>query len=239
MQTPVSLDYPCPEHSTASTDHVPMTILREPANALTHMAGGLLAAGALVALVQFGRETDNHLALLGLVIYGVSQLGVYCASSLYHGLRLSPVGMDRLLRLDCALVFIFIAGTYTPICLIALQHGWRWGLLGTIWMLALGGFVLKLSWMDAPAVLATGLYVALGWVALGAFPALVQAVPAAALLWFVAGGVVYTLGAVIFVLDRPWPWPGAFEMHAIWHLCVIGGSGCFFWAIVHYIVPLA
>ncbi len=72
-------------------------------------------------------------------------------------------------------------------------------------MLALGGVVLKLSWMDAPAVLATGLYVALGWVALGAFPALVQAVPAAALLWFVAGGVVYTLGAVIFVLDRPWP----------------------------------
>ncbi len=92
MQTPVSLDYPCPEHSTASTDHVPMTILREPANALTHMAGGHARSWrGSVALVQFGRETDNHLALLGLVIYGVSQLGVYCASSLYHGLRLSPV----------------------------------------------------------------------------------------------------------------------------------------------------
>ena len=93
--------------------------------------------------------------------------------------------------------------------------------------------------MDAPALLSTGLYVALGWVALAAFPALVQAVPAAGLGWIVAGGVVYTGGAVIFLLDRAWPWPGIFEMHALWHLCVIGGSACFFWAIVRYIVPLA
>jgi hemolysin III len=213
--------------------------LREPANALTHLAGSLLSAGALVALVGIGWGTGNRLAFLGLGIYGVSQLGLYTASTLFHALRLSPAGSERLLRLDCALVFVFIAGTYTPVCLIALHHGWRWGLLGAVWGLALGGMILKLSWMHAPVLLSTGLYVALGWVALAALPALVHAVPPMALGWFVAGGVVYTLGALIFLLDRAWPWPGVVEMHALWHLSVLGGSGCFFWAIVHYIVPLA
>jgi hemolysin III len=216
-----------------------LTALREPANALTHLVGCLLAATALIALVWLGRASGNPLALLGLGIYGASQVGVYGASSLYHGLRLSPRGMERLLRLDCALVFIFIAGTYTPVCLIALQHGWRWGLLGAVWSLALSGLVFKLSWMAAPAWLSTGLYVALGWLALAALPALVQAVPGGGLGWLAAGGVVYTLGALIFLLDRAWPWPGIFEMHALWHLCVLGGSACVFWAIVRYIVPLA
>ena len=169
MQTP--LDSTEAEYAVALIAQRSLPALREPANALTHMAGAALSAVALVILVALGRASGNPLALVGLSIYGVSQLGVYCASSLYHGLRLSPVGMERLLRLDCAIIFIFIAGTYTPICLIALQHGWRWGLLGTIWVLALGGLVLKLSWMDAPALLSTGIYVALGWVALGAFPA--------------------------------------------------------------------
>jgi hemolysin III len=147
--------------------------------------------------------------------------------------------MEWLLRLDCILVFVFIAGTYTPVCLIALQQGWRWGLLGVVWGVALGGLVLKLFWLHGPIWCSTLLYIAMGWIALAAIPALVQAVPGAGIGWFLAGGIIYTAGALIFVLDRPWPRPGVFEAHAIWHLCVVGGSCCCFWSIVRYVVPLA
>jgi hemolysin III len=216
-----------------------MNRLREPANALTHLAGSVLSFVALVVLVHMGLGTGSSRALLGLSIYGLSQLALYTASALYHGLRLAPVAMEWLLRLDCMLVFVFIAGTYTPVCLIALHQGWRWGLLGVVWGVALGGLVLKLVWLHAPIWLSTTLYIAMGWVALAAIPALIQAVPGAGIGWFVAGGIIYTIGALIFVFDRPWPRPGVFEAHAIWHLCVVGGSGCCFWAIIRYIVPLA
>ncbi|GAC1395221.1 MAG: hemolysin III family protein [Chloroflexota bacterium] len=213
--------------------------LREPANALTHLAGSLLAAVALVILVWSGIRSGDTLTLVALTVYGTSQLALYTASTLHHALRLSAAGMERLLKADCVLVFVFIAGTYTPVCLIALRDGWRWGMLGAVWVLALVGLVLKVAWMDAPTWLSTALYVALGWVALGALPALVQAVPHGGLAWFVVGGLVYTAGAVVFVLDSSWPWPGVFEAHALWHLCVVGGSGCCYVAIMRYIVPLA
>lgn len=213
--------------------------LREPANALTHLVGSLLAVVAFAMLVRIGIGTGDGRALLGLGIYGLSQLALYTASTLHHALRLSAAGMERLLRLDCMLVFVFIAGTYTPVCLLALQQGWRWGLLGAVWGMTLGGLFMKLRWLRAPVWLSTALYVAMGWVALAALPALVQAVPIGGLGWFIAGRVVYTVGALIFVLDRPWPRPGVFEAHALWHLCVVGGSSCCFWAIVRYIAPLA
>lgn len=222
-----------------ATGTIKASVLREPANALTHLIGCLLSLVALVILVRLGIDAGNSRVLIGLSIYGLSQLALYTASTLHHALRLSVAGTERLLRLDCMLVFVFIAGTYTPVCLIALQHGWRWGLLGVVWGLTLGGLVMKLRWLHAPIWLSTALYIAMGWLALAAIPALVRAVPGRGIGWFVAGGVIYTIGALIFVLDRPWPRPGAFEAHAIWHLCVVGGSSCCFWAIVRYIVPLA
>lgn len=216
-----------------------MSALREPANALTHLLGSLLSVVALVILVHSGLVSGNGRVLFALSVYGLSQLALYTASTLHHGLRLSAPAMEWVLRLDCILVFVFIAGTYTPVCLIALQHGWRWGLLGVVWGVALGGLLMKLLWLRPPIWLSTTLYVAMGWSALAAIPALVQAVPGGGIAWFVAGGIIYTIGALIFVLDRPWPHPGAFEAHAIWHLCVVGGSSCCFWAIVRYVVPLA
>jgi hemolysin III len=213
--------------------------LREPANATTHLVGSLLSLFALAVLVRIGIGTGDVRALIGLSVYGLSQLALYTASTLHHALRISAAGMERLLRLDCILVFVFIAGSYTPVCLIALQHGWRWGLLGAVWGMTLAGLIMKVRWLHAPIWLSTALYVAMGWVALAAIPALVQALPLAGIAWFVAGGIIYTLGAIIFALDRPWPLPGFFEAHALWHLCVVGGSGCCFWAIIHYVAPLA
>lgn len=214
------------------------TALREPANAAIHLAGGVLSLFGLAVLLRIGIGSHDTRVLVGLCVYGLSQVALYAASTLHHGLRLSVAGDERLLRLDCMLVFVFIAGNYTPVCLIALQDGWRWGLLAAVWVLALGGVLMKLRWLDSPVWLSTTLYVAMGWIALAAMPVLLRAVPGAGLWWFAAGGIVYTLGALIFVLDRPWPIPGVFESHAIWHLCVVGGSGCCFWAMVRYVAPL-
>lgn len=213
--------------------------LREADNGLTHLAGAFLSVGATVLLVRLalGAGTARH--VVAFAVFGLSLIGLYTASALYHSLPAAPAVLDRLLRLDCTMVFVLIAGTYTPFCLIALHGGWRWGLLGAVWALALGGSTLKLRWMDAPVWFSTGLYVALGWVALLAAPPLVAALPLEGVAWLIAGGLAYTGGAVIFALERPRLRPGVFGAHALWHLCVIAGSACHVWAVARYLTPLA
>jgi hemolysin III len=213
--------------------------LREPANSLTHLTGAVLSLVALGALLTLALRAGSPRHLVAFAIFGLSLVSLYTASALYHSLRLGPVGLDRLLRLDCTMVFVLIAGSYTPFCLIALHGGWRWGLLVAVWLLALVGSVLKVRRMDAPVWLSTGSYVALGWVALLAAPAFVAAMPRAGLAWVVAGGVIYSAGAVIFALERPRLRPEVFGAHALWHLFVIAGSACHFWAVARYLTPLA
>lgn len=212
---------------------------REPDNGLTHLAGAVLSMAALVVLVALALRAGTPRHIVAFTIFGLSLVGLYTASALYHSLQLGPVGLDRLLRLDCTMVYVLIAGSYTPFCLVALQGGWRWGLLALVWGLALGGSALKLRTMDGPIWLSTSIYVAMGWVALLAAPAFFAAVPFRGLLWVIAGGIIYTVGAVIFALERPRLRPGVFGSHALWHLLVIGGSACHFWAVARYLTPLA
>jgi len=213
--------------------------LREPDNGLTHLAGACLAAFALIVLVGLAIRSGSPRHIVAFAIFGLSLVGLYTASGLYHSLRLGPVGLDRLLRLDCVMVYVLIAGTYTPFCLVAFQGVWRWGLLALIWALAVGGGLLKLRMMNAPIWLSTGIYVAMGWAALLAIPAFVATVPLPGILWVLAGGIVYTVGAVIFALERPRLRPGVFGAHALWHLLVIAGSACHVWAVARYLTVLA
>ncbi len=216
-----------------------MRRLREPDNGLTHLAGALLALVALVVLVGLALRVGSPRHIVAFAIFGASLVGLYTASGLYHSLSLGPLGLDRLLRLDCVMVYVLIAGTYTPFCLVAFQGVWRWGLLALIWALAFGGSILKLRMMDAPIWLSTGIYVAMGWAGLLTIPAFLATVPLPGILWVVAGGVVYTVGAVIFALERPRLRPGVFGPHALWHLTVIAGSACHVWAVARYLTPLA
>ncbi len=213
--------------------------LREPDNGLTHLAGACLAAFALIVLVGLAVRSGSPRHIVAFAIFGLSLVGLYTASGLYHSLHLGPVGLDRLLRLDCVMVYVLIAGTYTPFCLVAFQGVWRWGLLALIWALAVGGGLLKLRMMNAPIWLSTGIYVAMGWAALLAIPAFVATVPLPGILWVLAGGIVYTVGAVIFALERPRLRPGVFGAHALWHLLVIAGSACHVWAVARYLTVLA
>jgi len=213
--------------------------IREPANGLTHLAGVALALGALPVLVRLALGTGSRSALVAFAIFGLSLIALYAASAAHHALPLGPVGIARSLRVDHMMIFVLIAGTYTPFCLLALEGGWRWGLLAGIWGLASAGIALKIGWMGAPVWLSTGLYVAMGWLAVLAVPAFLAVVPLAGLAWILAGGLVYTVGAIIFATGRPRLRPGVFGAHALWHLFVLAGSACHVWAIARYLTPLA
>jgi hemolysin III len=213
--------------------------LREPVNGLTHLAGGLLAFVGLAVLLATAARTGRWDQLVAFGIFGSSLTALYLASSLYHLLPLSPAGVARLRRLDHVAIFVLIAGTYTPFCLLALDGGWRWGLLALVWSLALCGVSLKLLWMDAPRWLSVALYLGMGWVAVVAAPAFFRAVPAEGMAWVLTGGLTYSAGALVYGLKRPNPVPGVFGFHEIWHLFVVAGSACHFWAVLRYLVPLA
>ncbi len=215
--------------------------LREPVNGLTHLAGAVLAVIALIVLVVMAIRAGRVEHLIAFGIFGVSLIALYTASALYHLLPLSERGLRRLRRLDHMMIFVLIAGTYTPVCVVALGGGWGWGLLGTILGLALGGILLKLRWMHAPVWLSTAFYALMGWIAVIAAPALFEALPTRGIAWIIAGGLIYTVGAVIFLFDRPRPDapPRLFGPHELWHIFVLAGSFCHFWVMFRYIAPLA
>ena len=213
--------------------------LREPVNGLIHLAGGLLASGGLIVLLATATSTGRMDQLVAFGIFGFSLIALYTASALYHLLPLSPLGVARLRRVDHMSIFVLIAGTYTPFCLLALDGGWRVGLLALVWGLALCGVLLKLLWMDTPRWLSVALYLGMGWVAVLAAPALLRAVPVGGIAWVLAGGLVYSAGALVYGFKRPNPIPGTFGFHELWHIFVVAGSACHFWAVLRYIAVLA
>jgi hemolysin III len=213
--------------------------LREPVNGFIHVAAALLASVGLIVLLAKAASADRTDQLVAFGIFGFSLIALYTASSLYHLLPLSPRGVARLRQLDHMMIFVLIAGTYAPFCLLALDGGWRVGLLCLIWSLALCGILLKLYWMDSPRWLSVALYLGMGWVALIAAPALFRAVPIGGMVWVLAGALIYSAGALIYGLKRPNLVPGVFGFHELWHLFVVAGSACHFWAVLWYIAPLA
>ncbi len=215
-----------------------MQRMREPVNGLTHGAGALLAVVALVVLVATALAAGKPVSAVGFAVFGLSLIALYTASALYHLLPVSATALARLQRLDHALIYVLIAGTYTPVCMVALTGEWRWGLLGLIWGLAGGGIVLKLRRKPVPVGISTALYVAMGWVAVIAIPPLLHAVPLGGVAWLLGGGLVYTLGAVVYARQRPILIPGVLGSHELWHLFVLGGSACHVWVMLRYIAAL-
>ena len=156
--------------------------------------------GLLVLLASAGGRTDQIVAF---GIFGLSLVALYSASALYHLLPLSPAGVARLRRVDHMMIFVLIAGTYTPFCLLALEGAWQVGLLSMIWSLALCGVLLKIFWMGTPRWLSVALYLGMGWVAVIAAPALFLAVPAGGMIWVLGGGLLYTAGALVYGSETP------------------------------------
>ena len=165
------------------------------------------------------------------LIFGLSLILLYSASATYHLLRLDEKGNRVLRRIDHMMIYILITGTYTPICLVALWGVWGWSLLSVIGTLAVAGIILTLFVLNKPRWLTVSIYITMGWMALAAFVPLVRALPLGGLVWIVLGGVFYTVGAVIYARKKPDPFPGVFGFHEIWHLFVLAGSACHYWAM--------
>ena len=209
--------------------------IKDPFPGFSHWAGaGLSVAGLVVLLVQAAGRPWWQVA--GFAVYGGSLVLLYLASAVAHSVRSTPAVEERLDRFDYAAIFVVIAGTYTPLCLVTLRGPWGWVLLAVVWaMAALGIVTLYRKAKNDYVRVAT--YVAMGWLAVMASGALTRALPVAAILWLVAGGVIYTVGAVVFLTDRPHLWPGRFAAHDLWHCMVLAGSGCHFVVILNFVAP--
>lgn len=206
--------------------------LKDPVSALTHLVGALLSLVGLVVLVQRSLESGQTWTRVAFPIFGTSLLLLYTASTLYHALRLSPSGERALRRFDHTMIFVLIAGTYTPFCAGPLWGPWGWSLLVAVWTLAAAGCALKLLWLEAPQWLSLSLYLGMGWLVILAIRPLCQHVSTASLAWMVGGGLAYTVGAVFYGARWPNPWPRVFGHHEIWHLFVLAGSSAHFLAVM-------
>lgn len=209
--------------------------LREPVNGLTHFFAAVAAAGGLVALLIIG--WGNAGKTISLAIYGVSLILLFSASAAYHLASARPAIIQLLRKFDHSAIFLLIAGTYTPICFNLLHGFWQWGLLGIVWGLAVTGIGVKLVFIQAPRWLTAGVYVVMGWLCVLGAQELLRAMPAGALAWLLAGGLLYTLGAVVYVTKALDFVPGKFGFHEVWHIFVILGALAHFIAIAVYVAP--
>lgn len=200
----------------------------ESANSLSHGLG-LAAAlvGAPVLLVHVAKS-GNAALIAGTAVFCVTFLLLYLASTLYHAL---PTGKaKRVFRvLDHSSIYLLIAGTYTPFTLGVLRGAWGWTLFGIVWVLATAGVVLKASGRAAHPVISTALYLFMGWVVVIAADPMIAKVPAAGLLWLLAGGLFYTVGVAFFATDSRLRYG-----HLIWHFFVLGGTVCHYFAVMWY-----
>jgi hemolysin III len=183
----------------------------------------LVAAAVLIAV------TPGGVPRAAAVVYGAGLCALFGGSGLYHRWRWHPRWRPILRRIDHSTIYVFIAACYTPVALLILDGAFRWVVLGVVWGGALLGVVFSVAWITAPRALCAGTYVALGWVALLCLPQLSSALPLTPLILIASGGLLYTVGAVIFALGRPNPWPSTFGFHEIFHVFVILA------AVVHFV----
>ena len=215
-----------PQPPPATYHHTPAELL----NLLTHGLGLILTLVALDRMAVALQNFTSYLRMAGCVIYVITLVGVYAASTLSHSFR--DMRLRNFFRtVDQVCIFFLIAGTYTPWGLTFYADGWGWPLLLGIWALAIAGAVVKVL-VTGHENVSVAFYVVLGWLPVLAVGEFISKAPAPALWWMVAGGLCYTAGTYFLIRDESRPY-----YHAIWHLLVIAGSACHYLAILWYVVP--
>jgi hemolysin III len=207
-----------------------VTFNKDPWSAATHFAGFLAAIVGLVFLVLL--STDDAVKQTSMAIYGGTLVALFGASSLYHFFDLGHRGNRWLKRLDHSAIFLLIAGSYVPPIIHFLDGTMRIALLSVVGAIALVGVLLKLLWIDAPGWIGLCLYLGLGWIVLVPAWWMLPNMAASSLALLVAGGITYTLGAVVYAKQWPDPWPATFGHHEVWHLFVLGGALLHFFCMV-------
>ena len=201
----------------------------EKLNAWTHLAGAALAVAGTVMLVVLSAAGGDPWKIVSVSIYGATLIVLYSASTLYHSLQ-GPA-KDILRKLDHHGIYLLIAGSYTPFCLVSLRGPWGWSLFGVVWGLALLGVLQELRPNGGARRLSMVIYIVMGWAALAALVPLRAALGSDGFAWLAAGGLIYTAGIVFYVLDARLR-----HAHGIWHLFVIGGSTVHYFTVVTYVL---
>jgi hemolysin III len=201
----------------------------ETINAWTHGLGALLSLAGLVVLVIMAARYGDAWHIVSCSIYGATLVLLFSSSALYHSCR-SERAKHICRIIDHASIYLLIAGTYTPFLLVNLRGGWGWSLFGVIWGLALAGIVFQVFFVSRFRVLQTVIYLLMGWLVVIAVKPLLTRVALPGLLWLLAGGLSYTVGALFYL------WKKLHYHHAVWHLFVLAGSICHYFAILFYVL---
>lgn len=215
-----------------------MNKFREPVSGLTHLFGVIISIIGLIILIKYQSLMPyaTTLGYVAIIMFGISLILLYTASSIYHLVKASEKVIKFLRRLDHSMIYILIAGTYTPVCLISLQGRLRWIIFSGIWFCALMGIAFKMLWFNSPRWLSTLFYVLMGWIAIFIISPLSKMIDTKGLMLMFLGGILYTLGAVIYATKWPKIKSKIFGFHEIFHLFVLGGSLCHYIMVLKYII---
>lgn len=204
--------------------------LREPVNSLTHWVGAVLALIGLIALLIVGWSTPAK--IISLTVYGLSLIFLFSASATYHMVLVKDKALEIFRKVDHAAIYVLIAGTYTPFCVNAFEGFWKWGMLSIVWSLALIGIIVKIFYIRAPRWLNAGIYVVMGWLSVAAAGQMLSALPTWVFAWLLAGGIIYTLGAIVYATKIFNFKPGVFGFHEVWHIFVLLAAAAHFVAVM-------
>jgi hemolysin III len=199
----------------------------------THFIGLLLAIAALVILLNKGGNITVW-QTVSYWIFGVSMIMVYLGSTLYHWVPFSGNQLEVFRKIDHIMIFVFIAASYTPLCLVTLRGPWGWSFFGAVWGITIAGVFIKIFWMNAPRFLSTAIYILMSWIiVIGIWP-LSKALAPGGLIWLGMGGLFYMIGAAIYTFKKPDPLPGVFGFHEVFHLFVMMGTFSHFYLVYQY-----
>lgn len=218
-----------------------MSILKnnEPLSSLSHFVGFGLSIAGLVLLIVSAVKLSTAWHVVSFSVFGASLILLYLASTIYHAIPKNSKFKQIFRRIDLSLIFILIAGTYTPIALVPLRGAWGWTIFGLVWGGALLGVAFQILKIELKLSALVLMYVLMGWIVIIALPALLNVLTPISMIWLFAGGLFYTFGAVFIVLDRIMSRAKWFGMHEIFHLFVLAGSFSHFWLIYKHIMFLA
>lgn len=213
--------------------------IKDPGSAITHFIGMLMAIFAAVPLLIKAAREPGHLYVISLAVYAASLILLYAASTSYHTFNLSERANTLLKKIDHMMIFILIAGSYTPICLLVLKRNVGIPLLILVWGIAIVGILIKAFWVFCPKWVSSVLYIGMGWTCVLAFTQILNSMPLSAFGWLLAGGIIYTIGGIIYALKLPIfnNRHKNFGSHEIFHLFVMGGSACHFIVMYAYLLP--
>lgn len=213
-------------------------VFKDPGSAITHLIAMISAVICAFPLLTKAVHTNNSTVIFAMTVFILSMIALYGASTVYHSLDISKKVNLFLRRIDHSMIFVLIAGSYTPVCLLVLDRAQGIPLLAIVWTAAIVGIILKIFFINCPHWVSSLIYIAMGWLCVLVFKPLVATLPAAAFGWLLAGGIIYTIGGIIYGLKLPLfdHFPKDFGRHEVFHLFVMGGSACHFIFMYAYLM---